>query len=103
MQGIIDISKIVGKLTINEQAFEVCAEADASFDRASSQLSVKLHSYLHPEEQTHLMEAVEPDWLPAPSTVTEHVSQEEASIVAKDIFASWCHKVEAAVAQQTPS
>ncbi len=101
MQSLIDISQVIGTVQIDGKPFEVCAEAKAMFQRGRDELSVQLHSYLQPEEQTHLMEKLVPAWLPAANTVTEHVPHEEASDVAKDIFASWCHKVEAALSQQT--
>jgi hypothetical protein len=97
MQGIIDISKVVGSTVINGQVHEVCAEADATFNRATHELAVKLRSYLHSEEQTHVGETLTAPWLPESGAVTEHVEAEEASAVAKDIFASWCRKVQAAI------
>lgn len=97
MQGIIDISKIVGKVQIGGQTHEVCAEADATFNRATHELNVKLHSYLHSEEQTHVGETISASWLPESTTVTEHADAEEASAIAKDVFASWCRKVQAAI------
>lgn len=102
MKGIIDLTRVVGSVQINGHPFEVCAEAVADMT-TSSTMTVQLRSYLHAEEQTHLMESSTPDWLPLPSTITEHVSHEEASAAARDIFASWCHKVQAALARHLES
>ena len=97
MHGIIDISKVVGTVQISEHTHEVCAEADASFNRSTNELTVKLRSFLHSEEQTHVGETIGAAWLPEPSTGIEHVDAEEASEVAKDMFASWCRKVQASI------
>jgi hypothetical protein len=99
MQGIIDISKVVGTVQIDGQTHEVCAEADATFNRSTHELTVKLSSYLHSEEQTHVGETIPATWLPQPETIVEHVDAEEASAMAKDVFASWCRKVQSAVEQ----
>ena len=71
MHGIIDISKVVGTVQISEHTHEVCAEADASFNRSTNELTVKLRSFLHSEEQTHVGETIGAAWLPEPSTVIE--------------------------------
>lgn len=97
MHGIIDISKVVGTVQIHGQAHEVCAEADASFNRSNHELTVKLRSFLHSEEQTHVGELFTAPWLPAPETIVEHGESEEASSMARDVFASWCRKVQASI------
>lgn len=97
MHGIIDISKVVGKVQIDGQPHEVCAEADATFQKATGELRVELRSYLHPEEQIHVGETIVAPWLPEPSTATEHVDASEAAAAAKDVFASWCRKVQTAM------
>jgi hypothetical protein len=100
MHGVIDISKVVGTVQIAGQTHEVCAEADATFDRSTHVLSVKLISFLHSEEQTHVGEAITAAWLPPPELITEHVDADEASSMAKDVFASWCRKVQASIPQE---
>ena len=97
MHGVIDISKVVGTVQISGQPHEVCAEADATFDRSTHTLTVKLSSFLHSEEQTHVGEVSTAAWLPAPETAIEHGEAEEASAMAKDVFASWCRKVQASI------
>lgn len=94
---LLDTTKVVGATMIDGMPFEVCAEAEASHDRITSMLSVKLRAFLRALEHTHLGETAAASWLPAPDTVTEHVDREEAGEMAKDVFASWCHKVERAV------
>lgn len=91
---LLDTTKVVGATTIDGMPFEVCAEAEATHDHATSMLSVNLRAFLRTLEHTHLGETAAASWLPTPDNVTEHVDREEAGEMAKDVFASWCHKVE---------
>lgn len=99
IHNLLDTTKVVGTTNIDGIAHEVCAEAEATHDRGISMLTVKLRAFLRTLEHTHLGETAVAAWLPASETVTEHVDREEASAMAKDIFASWCHKVERATPQ----
>lgn len=94
---LLDTTKVVGATAIDGMPFEVCAEAAASHDRTNSMLFVELRAFLRALEHTHLGETAAASWLPAPEIVTEHVDLEEAGEMAKDIFATWCHKVKRAV------
>lgn len=97
MNQLLDTTKVVGTITIDGLPHEVCAEAGATHDRSSSMLTVKLRAFLRTLEHTHLGETGTAAWLPAPDSITEHVDREEAIEMAKDVFASWCHKVERAM------
>ena len=97
MNTLLDTTKALGTIDIDGTSYEVCAEAEATHDRASSRLTVELRAFLRTLEHTHLGETHPAAWLPAPDTVTEHVEREEAMELAKDVFASWCHKVERAM------
>lgn len=100
IHNLLDTTKVVGITAIDGTPHEVCAEAEATHDRASSMLTVKLRAFLRTLEHTHLGKTGAAAWLPAPETVTEHVDREEAIEMAKDVFSSWCHKVERAVPQK---
>ena len=77
---------------------EVCAMAEASFDRNASRLQVKLESFpCRPVFEADVDQAPL-DWLPQPMTVTESVSQEEAPRVAKAIFCYWVREVRRRIA-----
>lgn len=97
MNKLLDTTKVVGTTMINEAPHEVCAEAEASHDKVTGQLMVSLRSYLRTLEHTHLGEGASAGWLPAPEVVREHVDHDEASEMAKDVFSSWCHKVQQAI------
>lgn len=97
MNQLLDTTKVVGTAGIDGVPYEVCAEAEATHDRATSMLTVRLRAFLRTLEHTHLGETGTAAWLPAQETVTEHVDREEAAEMAKDVFASWCHKVGRAI------
>jgi hypothetical protein len=97
MNSLLDITKVVGTAEMDGLPYEVCAEAAASFDPAASQVSVNVRSFLRSIAQAHLGEVGSPAWLPAPETIREHVPFEDATALAKDVFSSWCHKVQHAI------
>ena len=74
---------------------EISATAEGEFDQGSSMLTVWLDTVVHvgvmPETEHRT-------WLPAPEVVHEHVPQEEATIVARDVFEHWVDKVRKSVA-----
>lgn len=96
MDKLLDTTKTVGEVEIGGTEYEVCAEAVAEH-RASTELTVELRCFLRATDPNHIGESAHPDWLPANQTVREHIELDEARDVTKDIFASWCHKVERAI------
>ncbi|MCX6849409.1 MAG: hypothetical protein NTY98_10850 [Verrucomicrobia bacterium] len=96
IHALLDTTKVLHLLEIEGVVHELCAEAVATHDRHSNQLTVNLRAFLRATEHTHIGETAMPDWLPAPQIVTEHVDAEEAHAMANDIFVSWCHSVSTA-------
>jgi hypothetical protein len=97
MNKLLDTTQVVGATLINGTPHEVCAEAEATHDKTSGQLTVNLRGYLRTLEHTHLGESAAATWLPSPEVIREHVDHDEASEMAKDVFSSWCHKVQHAI------
>jgi len=95
MKTLLDITKVVSTVEVKGASFEVCAEAEASYDANLSRVTVNLRSYLRSITQSNLGEVQSPAWLPQPERIEEHVDLDEATDLAKDVFASWCHKVHA--------
>jgi hypothetical protein len=93
MHALLDTTQVIGTLSIEGAPYEVCAEAVASHDRHSNQLTVQLRAFLRAENQDHIGEITTPSWLPEPQTVVEHVESGEAYEVANDVFNSWRQKV----------
>ena len=96
MKPIISSNEIIGSFNIDNDEFEVCATADAFYDDALHELTVRLDSYLLPVS-IHTTEEHRPDWLPKKQTVKESVSHSEAIDVARDIFHRWVRTVRNAV------
>lgn len=91
--GLLDTTQVVATLRVDGEPYEVCAEAEASHDRSTGQLNVRLSAFLRAERQDHIGETLQPDLLPAPETLREHVDAGEAHALASDIFASWKRRV----------
>ena len=97
MTRLLDITKVVGTVEKNGAFFEVCVEAKASYDPNASRVTVDLRSFLRSVTPSRLGETESPEWLPRSETVQEQVDLDEATDLAKDVFASWSHKVHAAI------
>lgn len=97
LHTLLDATQVLGKVELDGEIHEVCAEALASHDQRTMQLTVKLHAFLRSEQQDHIGEQSTPAWLPASQNVTEHVEAEEAHAMASDVFATWKRKVASAM------
>ncbi len=93
MTHLISISENISPPQRIGDRGEVFATAEASFDRKSSRLQVKLESFAW--RPGFDVDGNQPpvDWLPQPKTLTKSVSQEEATHVAKEIFNKWAREV----------
>lgn len=102
MQKTLSLLTPLGRTTLNDSEYEVFAEADGEYDSSARQLSISLEAYLRPDDITRLSERVCPPWLPRPQVDREHVSQEETSELAREVFHRWCDKVRATVPNLHP-
>jgi len=93
MKQIFSGNQIVGSFAKEQEAFEVCATAEANFDEERSELELQLDSFIRPvnlrSKEMHFQSA----WLPKKQNVREHVTCEEAPDLARDIFHRWAKKL----------
>ena len=90
----MSINEILG--TIHDGNVQVCASADADYDRAGGKISVALSAFTRHaagDDGAHLTQR----WLPEGERVNEHLPREEADEFVKDVFHSWVKKVRAAI------
>lgn len=91
----MSISEILG--TIHDGCVQVCATADADYDRAAERVRVALGAFTRrtrpPEDATHVSQP----WLPPGEVVSEHLSRAEADDFVRDVFQRWVKKVRGAV------
>lgn len=90
---VMDSVKILESREIHSADYEVCVTAQASYDDSSSEMSVKLDSFLRRVEMRRKDEILHPSWLPRTEVVRAHVTFEECSEAAKEILSSWAEKV----------
>lgn len=95
MKNAISISEIIG--TIEDDQVEVCAIAEADYDRAKERAIVSLNAFARRVSVRGHGEPVPAPWLPTSEEVTEHLTREEVDSFAKDVFHSWVKKVRASV------
>lgn len=98
MKADFFLSEVLDTRETDAGVIEVCASAEGHFDRASSNLAVKLDAYL----QNSACEQFRPAWLPEGYTVREHVPREEIHELGRDIFRRWVRKVHESVPRTIP-
>lgn len=97
VHALIDTTRVVGHVEADDTNHEVCAEATATQEPGSNLVTVKLRAFLRATAQDHLGETGVPPWLPDPQVVNEHLEPGEAHDWVHEVFASWCHRVAAAI------
>ena len=93
----MSISEIIETVHEGGAEVEVCATAEAQYDPPEQKISVALDSFARRLFASGDGQHRPQGWLPAPEHVTEHLSRNEASTFAKDVFQSWVRKVRAAI------
>lgn len=96
MNKLLDTTQAVGEVPVAGTLHEVCAEAQGEH-HASGELVVDLRCFLRAKDPNHIGESAHPAWLPADERVREQVDADEAHDLTRDIFASWCRKVQRAI------
>jgi hypothetical protein len=94
MHEIEALTSAIGRTTLDGVEHEVFAEARATYEPGTRELTISLDSYLRPDDAARLGERVTAPWLPASQSDREHVDEDEASALARDVFHRWCSKVQ---------
>jgi hypothetical protein len=95
MENAISISEVIG--TIEEGKIEICASADAAYDRAKQRVFVSLEAFARRVSAFGDGSHIPMAWLPAREHVTNDLPREDAVAFAKDVFRSWARKVHGVV------
>jgi len=98
MESVISISEVIG--TIEDGKIEVCATAEAAYDRAKERVFVSLEAFGRHLSASGDGSHVPIPWLPAGEHVTNDLPREDATPFARDVFRSWARKVRASVPRE---
>lgn len=93
MKNVISISEVVESREEAGRTTEVVATAEARFEEEKSELVTTLSAFLRPVDMQHKEQHLAASWLPRSETVREHVSAEDARLLAREIFHRWVRKV----------
>ncbi len=96
-------SEIIETLREGDDEMEICATAETQYDPSAEKISVTLDSFARCVSASGDSEHLSRAWLPAAEQVTEHLSRDEATAFAKDVFQSWVRKVHAAIPHELRS
>ncbi|HZJ17975.1 MAG TPA: hypothetical protein VFD27_23185 [Chthoniobacteraceae bacterium] len=97
------ISEIIETLGEGDAEMEVCATAESQYDSSAQKISVALDSFARLVSASGDGQHRSQSWLPPAERVTEHLSRNEATTFAKDVFQSWVRKVRAAIPSELRS
>lgn len=102
MNKLISISEPVVTFQGPDGPLEIAATAEGEYDLDAHVLTIILDTSAH---LGSVEDSEQPSWLPPGETLREHVSQEEATVLARDIFEHWAEKVRDAAAdhERSPS
>lgn len=95
MDPVVFLSEIVAEVGSDHNPQEVCATADAAYDRQRGVVVVELDCLIRPSGIVGTRIPV--DWLPKKQIVKEGVPREEASELARDVFSSWVRRVRSSI------
>ena len=101
MDSVVFLSEIVAEVGGDHNPQEVCATADATYDRDRGIVIVELDSLVRPSGIVGTRNPV--TWLPEKQIVKEGVPREEASELARDVFSSWVKQVRGSVPKKLSS
>ena len=96
-------SEIIETLQEGDGALEVCATAETQYDSSAQKIFVALDSFARGVSASGDGEHQSRPWLPAAEQVTEHLSHDEATAFAKDVFQSWVRTVRTAIPHELRS
>ncbi|MHA3771458.1 hypothetical protein ACXR0O_07970 [Verrucomicrobiota bacterium sgz303538] len=91
MRTIISTSEIVAEINTWEGLAEMHANAEGTFDVDQSLVTGTLECDLRPSIPGPA--TPQPELLPARQVVREHVSVDEATLFARDVFHHWVERV----------
>lgn len=96
-------SEIIETLMEGDNEIEICASAQTDFNAGEEKVSVALDSFARCVSASGDHENVSRAWLPNAEHVTEHLSHDEATAFAQDVFKSWVKKVRATIPHELRS
>ena len=97
MKRVLSTSEIVQDLDLEAEPRQLCATAEADYDKEHSTLVIRLDSFVRQVHHAGSDVCSRPDWLPKPETLREGVAPDEASDLARDVFRRWTRRVREAV------
>lgn len=95
MKTLISTSEVLAEVTSPAGPAQVFVSAEGTFDGTRSRVSVTLDCELRP--CTPGTPLAKPSWLPERQVVEEHVPEEEATLLARDVFHHWADRVRRSV------
>jgi hypothetical protein len=98
MENAISISEVIG--TIGDGRIEICASANAAYDRAKERVFVSLEAFARRVSAYGDGSRMAMRWLPAREHVTNELPREDAVEFARDVFRNWARKVRRAVPEE---
>jgi hypothetical protein len=97
MRKICSLREVVRSAASSHDGWELCATADAKYDRDSSTVLVELDSLVQPAHLPRGLNGFRQPWLPGKELVKQRVPLHEARAVARKVFRRWTTKVRRSV------
>jgi hypothetical protein len=93
MKKVISISEVIELIPWESKTAELCATAEAVYDKEHGKVVVELDAYVAPVDIVKDEERIRPPWLLPKETFATGVDLEEAAEVARDVFQNWVKRL----------
>jgi hypothetical protein len=94
MEASLRLTQSLGEIETESGVFDLFAAADASYDKETSTVVVRLNSYLLLRKAKCPKARLFADSIIGPRTVTEEAAEEKYAEVVNSIFANWVQRLE---------
>ena len=96
MKKVISISEVIESIPWESKTAELCATAEASYDKERGKVMVELDAYVMPVDIAKEEQRIRPAWLLPKETFVTGADLEEAAEVTRDVFHNWVKRLRAA-------
>lgn len=93
MRNRLELKSSLGRIHLDDKEYEIFAEGSGTYDHTTKTLAMDLKCFLQEEAHAATGKTVHPPWMPHQQTDREHVDEDEATDLGREIFHRWCDSI----------
>lgn len=91
MKNLLELKASLGRIQLDGKEYEIFAEGSGAYNPGSKMLAMDLKCFL--QEELPSRQVIHPAWMPHQQTDREHVDEDEATDLGREIFHRWCDSI----------